>query len=231
MAPKMISGTPVPPPIPTPLEEYEAAVLADNPVAFWPLQDASGDLEDISGNNLPFTVHTGIDYQFSAGPIADTTSIRIQGGEVISRDQISAATDNLTLEFWIHPIDVLDVNQGMMANQQGGLAGYTVLLQGGTLKWRVVAQSVGFLNESAGAVVEDAWNYLVITRDAGTWKYYLNGVVDTANAGNANPGAPVGGTTLLNGANSITALYACAAFYDTALSAAQVAAHYAASGL
>ena len=55
--------TPTPAPTPTPtLPPYEAAVMADHPVAFWPLYDnepSTGVMVDVSGNGLTGTYGSG----------------------------------------------------------------------------------------------------------------------------------------------------------------------------
>lgn len=207
---------------------YIQAVLADNPIMFWTLQDASpGPPQDSSGNNLPATAAVGIDYQFAAGPGTTDTCVLVQGGEIVSRPQVTSDVDDITLETWFYHIDVLDDTQNIIGITDAD-GGYTLHIRNAAESFRLrgSVKNVAFLAASTAGIPATTWTHIVMLRRAGTWMYFINGAVDTANAGTDNPNALSGGTTFINGTASISAQYAYTAIYETALSNARIQAHY-----
>lgn len=209
------------------LAQYVAAVLASSPRAYWQMQEASGNPQDSSGNALHMTsISAGADYR-EPGPIG-AFAIRFTGGEGVSRATISTVVNNFTLEQWVQVQVVTGNDMGLCANGNLGANGWGVLIDT-TRKFQYLAGGVALGANSALALTLSAWHHVAVVRRAGTWEYYVDGTVDTANAGTTAPNAPSGGTTAANGGSSLQAAYAHYAVYETALSAAAIAAHFAAA--
>jgi hypothetical protein len=170
---------------------YAAAVLADSPLAFWELQDASGNPADSSGNALDMTAHTGSPQYQQAGPIADY-SITFPGSGGVSRSTISAATNNVALELFLLPVLATSTSQTLFYNGNGGANGWGLLTNYAANNFRIVGLlgGKGFLTQFPSALTSGQWYHVVMTRDAGTWKYYLNGALVNANAGTTAPNSP-----------------------------------------
>jgi hypothetical protein len=206
--------------------EYVAAVLADSPKAFWQCQDASGGAVDsIAGADMS-TVTGTPDYQ-QPGPM-DDFSIRLLGGEKIAHTgPVSVVTNNFTLELIFHLQALGGGNQAIFDNGNLGSNGWGIITDSlGGRGWRYLAGGVA-IGGNASISLPDRFAHVVCTRNAGTWFYFVDGV-SAGSGGSDVPNAPSGGGTTLNRDVSIQGAYSYAAIYETALSGAQVAAHFAA---
>lgn len=209
---------------------YVAAVLADNPKAFWQCQDASGGAVDsIAGFDLNSEVGTP-DYG-QPGPM-DDLSIRFVGGDGLRRaGPVSTVVQNLTMEMLVAPQAVGGTAQIYFYNGNAGANGWGIVTNeiSNQFRYKVLCGGVAFLGNGSTPAT-NVFSHIVATRAASIWTYYLNGVVDNANAGTATPGAPSGSFTSIGTSNSFQLAMAYVAVYETSLSAGQVAAHYAAIG-
>lgn len=210
-------------------DNYVAAVLADSPYLLWEMQDASGELQDTSGNSRPSTAHAGTpDYQ-QAGPMGDY-SVHMTSNEFFSTNGAYALpqTDNWTLEIWMYRVSDLVATyvweNGLAAGQ-----GFSIFIDS-TNHLVGLANNVALL--TAGSIIPiNTWKHVVIKRASTIWTYYINGVIDLANAGTTSPGSPspyVIAGPIVNGTGGELNL-AYGAIYDHPLSDARVAAHFAAS--
>jgi hypothetical protein len=210
--------------------EYTAAVLADSPVGFWKLDEASGLPQDSSGNGHHFTSNNGngtITYSQN-GPFPSSKAIKYSGLPCARHLQsvFSTALDNITIECWV------DAN----GNSSGGLVANGT----GFVAWSVDANSIinGMIcyafSAGAGNILPagtffrlnpSGWLHLVFVRRATQWEVYVNG--EFFGFGNTNtPNSPtvdfvIGGTSGNNGS-----YLSNVAYYTTALSAARIRAHY-----
>jgi hypothetical protein len=160
------------------------------------------------------------------GPMSDF-GIRIGGGQGFTRAQVTAVVNNVTLMWFANPVAITADGQHLVVNHAAA-NGYLVGIQQ-TLKWFGVMPNVANLAFSTGTLAVGTWKHVVMVRDAGTWKYYLNGTIDTANAGVGAPIAPSGAVTgIHNNTSSFDCRYAHVSIHETALSASTIAAIYAA---
>jgi hypothetical protein len=86
--------------------DYIAAVLADAPVAYYPLNDLSGQPQDASGNGHHTTTHrdsTTPQTNYSVGGPGDGTTRAMQNQQrtFVVPAPVMTATDNFTLEAWV----------------------------------------------------------------------------------------------------------------------------------
>jgi parallel beta-helix repeat protein len=235
---------------------YERAVVADAPLAFWRLVDADGGaVVDATGNGYSGSVsQRGVAYG-AGGALDGTTHMAAQfdgvdGSAVVGIDLSS--TSAITVEFWLNWAAYADDDR--IALEYGGPAylghsGFLIDPNGAT--WR--GQFEVSLGDSNGA-----YNTVLFARpEAGTWHHYvlvfdrtagLNAItpyVDGVLVPYAKPanGAGQPAPDSINfGVNPLslmsrvgTSLFGAGALqnvsiYPAALSAAQVASHFAASG-
>jgi hypothetical protein len=218
------------------LQSYRAVVMADSPIAYFPLTEPAGSTEalDVTGKVLPF--QTGGVGEAAMGDantpitLGAQTSAVLAGATIASGGPIIAASylTPITYEFWYRPtafhtagaiVGCLgDPTQWGENNNDGS---FGVVFNGGTLHTAPAFLSIG------------AWTHIVAVVAPGAVSIYKNGVLDTV-AGTAGLGllyAPLGALTMgdlgghvIGAAGSLAHL----AVYDTALSVGRTAAHYAA---
>jgi Concanavalin A-like lectin/glucanases superfamily len=193
-------------------------VLSYNPVALWPVQEAAGMPQDVSGNGNHMTgLSAALDAQ--EGPlVVDDTSMVCDPNEGASRAQVMAVTDNLALAGWFFPDSVTGTNNALIANYQV-FNGYMIVLSD-NLKIRGVLNNVELMAESTGTLIADAWNFVAMEREAGTWKYYINGDLDNGSVSGSTPATPSAATAVIgtNGATMTMAAAWCA-MYDSVVGA------------
>ena len=205
--------------------EWEASVVADAPKAFYTMQDGSGPPADMSGNGLAMTSVTGSPDYVQPGPFTGVSGIRTIGGETLVRStHVSTVTNNLTMELLIQMQALGASDQTVLYNGNSGANGWGIIIDT-NYTWQYLCGGVALGANSAVALTQNKWQYLVVTRDAGTWKYYLDGALVNGSAGTTAPATPSG--TVLMGGVSIQFASAMVAIHETALSATQVAARYA----
>jgi hypothetical protein len=204
--------------------EWEANVRAALPVAFWKMQDGSGNPRDSSNFAVDMTSVVGTpDYVYDE-PLDHCHSIRCVGGEKLIRTpHVTAAVNNVSIEALVRVEAVGANSQIIFFNGNSGLNGYGLLVNvDGTFQGLLA--NVAFLSAST-AVLDTNYHYLVLVRDAGTWKYYLDGSIETANAGTGAPVAPSG--TFQVGDGSVQLATAMVAVYGRALGAQEIADRWA----
>ena len=207
---------------------YSQAVLADSPRGFYKMDELSGLPQDSSGNGNHMTDNPGPGGQDQTyrltGPWSGSFGIRQGGGRYFSRNVISTQTNNFTLETWFR-FEAAGGADIVICNGSRTSDGWCIDYDSATGHLRMLYGGVAFQANSAEFADADEWNHVVMTRDAGTTKYYWNGALDTANAGTDTPNTPstrwqIGSDAQLQGTWSNVALY------NTALSLARVSAHY-----
>lgn len=228
-------------------KSYIREVLVDAPTSFYPCQDASGTKPvDTSGGANNMVTQAGVPWWRSDGPFnygADPLrkapdDQRIRGDYAISQPQFrrnttTSAVNNWALECWVMEQGAFSDVGIIMGNGDGlfsggASVGYDLFWSGTAGKFQCGYRGVAVNSDSAISCVSDVWYHIVVTRDAGTLKYYVNGASDTANAGTGAPASPAG-TQIRFGSSAVSQKIAYPAFYGGgALSAARVAAHYGA---
>jgi len=228
---------------------YVTAVLADSPAAFWELQDASGDPADSSGHGHNMTAVTGPLAYLDPGPFGSDYSIRFGDLAAATQASFDFSVNNISMEAWIQIVAAGSNFKGPFGNNAPS-KGWDVDLTS-TRHVTVVCQGVAIEASSVAALPEPtspakpylpilgvgggggiaAWTMVTVVRAAGTWKYYINGSLDTANAGTATPNAIDGTCTcgIANATGHGDQRFAYVSYYTSALSATQVAAHWSAA--
>jgi hypothetical protein len=201
------------------LDVYMEQVLADSPVAYWPMHDTSGLPVDVSGNGNDMTAVSGSPVYSQPGPLGDT-AIEYPSAAFHERSIVSAATSNLTVEMWVYRIGNASGDIFRHGTTSGGFElEYTAA--GGS--WRPNLPGVGTLG-GIPLIAPNVWTYIALTRDTTTWIGYLNGISE-GSVGTANPGTPVGNDRVV-GAGATGHRFAHVAFYNSALTPQRIMGHY-----
>ncbi len=211
-------------------ERYMRTILADDPVLYWPGQDTSGHILDCSPEKIgriPFrdsVTEASLTYR-RPGPFKGLSYAITKGGSSgeCRRPSMSFTTNNLTMEGWVNLTSSLGSNRALF-DCGGSLVGNAVIMTSAT-HYAVVIQGVAIAANNTTVLTTGVWYHIVVTKDAGTWKYYLNGAGDNVSAGTQNP-QPNTGKMGLGGADVQVFDWAHFAYYETALSSTQALAHY-----
>jgi hypothetical protein len=214
--------------------DYQSIVLADSPVAFWPMQDTSGDLVDIAGTFDASPAGSGHSYE-QTGPSATVKAVTLDGSNSFTvADDDVFSPDSFTLETWLY-FSSSGIRWAMSKrpNSSSGSYEYHLLWVSDVWALEMGTGSASFLEVIASdANPYDRWRHVVGTYDdaTGTGNLYIDGVLGGTDT---SSGSRVGNTaaTLQIGAQlstSFTGSMSMTAFYDYALTGAQVATHHAA---
>lgn len=222
---------------------YDEVVLADGPVGYWRLGEASGAAVavDASGNGRDGT-YVGSTRVIADGAIAGDTDTASRFAIMDAADPALGVTSSpYTYEIWLRRTDPTFVpnNHYCLSTTVDGTWDATIRMSGnGFGGWHKQADG-NFRLVSSPTVDLDVWHHLVLTWEADLVRFYVDGAEVgnlsavgswssgrtfqrvTASSGIASHGSRPSGTT-----NPIEIDEA--AVYARALTAAEVAEHYAA---
>lgn len=214
-----------------PPNNYPAAVLADNPIGYWKMNETSGtSAADSSGNGHTATITgTGLTVG-QPGPFSDQpalTSFHFNHGCYLST-VLAAPTTQLTLEGWIEQ-DYTNFY---------GLAGWynngncNAAIQATTSGWQYIFGNNPSDYFSIGTTTA-GWHYVAATYDqSGTGK--VTCYFDGASVGTMTANGPLGANTVFSlgsvggGTSELLGYASNVAVYNYVLSATRIAAHWAA---
>lgn len=231
----------------TVIPNYDQIILADNPVAYWPMDDpdTSTIFRDLSGNRLHATVLNPNGGTRQAGRMArggaafswqDTQAPNCLYGRV--GDSPLLRPSKITLEAWIEPVNFAKgsgVNVryiiGKTAADNDFHGGYILAIGSGAASQGTVPTFCVNLLFGSGvtSVYPTSPLYLVGTYDGVNLQTYLNGVALGLIADNAGIADTTGMPLYLGrGDTSRAAGHTAArlAIYNYPLTQAQVTAHY-----
>lgn len=182
-------------------------ILALGPDAFWKLNESTGDIaHDSSGNSHDLTreltgpdTYTAPTWAQPAGPPGEQTAHfgSTAGGALgtrVSSTGMSAFTNNFTAGIWVNIHSAAAstgeiLGQGYPYHASNGWGLLTV-----SSKFNVMANGVPCAANSTFSV--DTWYFVATVRDAGTWKLYINGLLQATSIG-TSPGSGYAGNTWL----------------------------------
>ena len=213
---------------------YAEAVLVANPVGYWRLDDAGTIVSDWAATPHPATAVGGITVA-QPGALADgSTAMALDGQAGTDIEIPNTATLDLptavTVEAWVK--GSLSAPAAIVERTTAAGLAYRLVYGGGQWVFRIEGPSMA--QQAAAAIANgdsDTWVHLAGTYDGTTIRLYKNGVeignraqtgtMRTGTGGTARIGSPSGASTGHAG------LVDEVAIYPRAVSAAQVASHYA----
>ena len=217
---------------------YEDTVLADSPVGFWPLGETSGNV----ATDLTQT-YNGQDFgsyaQGDTGPRIrfPSKALNLSGSNAYVRLDHTTLLEPtaVSVELWIKPSSVPTNDMIIFISPQSGTTensanGYYMVFGGSN------GGNPGKLTFNAGSSLNSAvlplnvWSYIVGTSDGTAMRLYVNGTQSSATSAS---GPSYGGTPNFDALVSRFGMpgdIADLAIYSSALSVAQIGAHYAAAG-
>lgn len=213
---------------------YRNVILADHPVGYWQLDDATSTVKDYSGNNIPLTANPGVSFQGSsivAGvpsmSLAGNTSSYVGSGGVIP-SQLNIPGP-VTLEIWVKINNVAACTCDML--RESGNTQYGMIVNpDGSVAFHWYDGAWKSAGGGSGSVASGQTVYLALTKDsANNVLVYINGKV-VAEVAASNPATPSGEFVIggMNYGQDTPGLVSNAAIYSTNLSSTQIAKHYAA---
>jgi hypothetical protein len=156
-----------------------------------------GTLMDITPNYHYLDAFSGSPTFRGSGPPGQTYAMDFDTGGDFAEAATAASTvtNNFWMRVWVYLHSVGANNQRLFYNGNSGANGWGILIDTNRT-FQFLAGGVALGANSAGALSLSTWHCIDIVRDAGTWVYYLDGLLDTANAGTNTPNAPSGVTRL-----------------------------------
>ncbi len=224
----------------TPASVYRQAVLADGPVSYWRLGEASGTVAaDVQG--LHAGTYVGSPTLGAAGKVsgdAAATFLRASSQRVDTGDLSLFETGDCTYELWLATSAATGVNYSLFSEgTSAGNNGYSVLLVNTTGKLSAFARNdagTGFANNVAGPAINDGIFHQCLMVKSGTsiLVYLDNSVLFTATGLSGvftqNKSCIAAGD-VATPADYFTGTLDEVAVYNYALSPARIAAHFAAA--
>ncbi len=224
--------------------QYSTVVLADNPLGYWRLdENPAYPLLTNKGTLGSSADATNLGGLFGAtGALAGSADTAMQfissgSNRVVAGNAAAFAftTGNFTLEAWARP-NALSGAQRIFSNRRtpagGGAAGYGFGFLN-TTNLRVTTYGVADINSPVASFANGTWYHIAVVRNGATLQFYTNGVAlgGTVAIGGLNSSPrplQIGrNPDFDSGAEAFDGLVDEAAVYSTALSAAQLFAHYA----
>lgn len=218
---------------------YATAVLANSPLAYYALAESSGTVLTDSSGNARNGTYSGSPTLGAAGTITGNTAVSFDGTDdygIISYGSWMNSSSAFTIEAWIRPSSVTGIGNFLDRD----------VLAGRVFQWRRngtsleiiywIAGGGGPTSIACGTVAINTWYHCAVTWDGTNARSYLNKALITTSVGNGTIFVPTLGSMVIGGSqggNNIgvyTQFFAGrideVAIYGSALSLAQISAHY-----
>lgn len=217
---------------------YDSAVLADSPIAFYPMNETSGStIFDISGNAHDATITGSLTLGVTGIGDGETAISGFDNGSnfiTLPNGLTIPANHAITVEYWM---DLASTAQNAYcAFQLGTSPNYGTTFNPFTTDGNIYWDYGGNTGSSRVHAVMPgigSWQQVVLVADTNFQAIYINGSLLVSASAWSPPVSPVVGGTLGFGVvvnrGQVSCPTAKFAVYDHALSAARVGAHYAAA--
>ena len=170
----VVSGTPPPPPPPG---DYSAAVLADAPVSYWRLNEASGTTAANALGGGPAGRYSGA-FTLGAPGIAGDNAVTLGANGYVNVTHTAAldTADNFTLEAWIKR-NTINASAGLFAK---GTKSYQLYIDAAN-KLILRQTGIGEITRSTTTLTDKtSFHHIAVTKNAATVRLYIDGVDRTA---------------------------------------------------
>jgi len=223
---------------PTASPSYKASVLADHPVAYWRLDEATGTvMADASGNGNDGT-YAGAFTLGRPGALArdDDSAVGFDpAGAAMVSSSASFQVNTVSIEIWINKRADTEygpyVTKNFAPGDRGGTGWFQLLNNhhNGRLEFRVTEDNPTLVSTKILGL--NTWYYVVATYDGATAKLFIDGKLDSSIAVAATPKQTADPLYLGRRADGLfnNAVLDEIAIYPTALSSARIAAHWRAA--
>jgi hypothetical protein len=235
---------PGPPPPPPPPSSYPTTVMADTPSLYWRLNElAQGNIVDSSGLNRTGTYRNGVTY-FSEDALVNGSDFGVISGSsgVGYSNSQQAAPTTYSIEAWVK---TGSFNGGKILGYENAQTGWGTsfdrhlyMTNNGRIGYGIVSGGAQQSILSTTLFNNNLWHHVVATQGANGMALYVDGVLIGTNP-TVTPDAYTGYWRLGGGnltgwpsapaSSALLGSFDEAAVYPTELTAAQVAAHYAAA--
>ena len=170
------------------LTEAQVATLYNPMAAEWRLGEPSGaaSFADASGNGNSGSCGSACPTLGVAGKVG--TAASFNGSQIIVPDSPSLRLNQFTIALWVFPTQEKSDYQTLVAKEDSSAANrnYALYIVPNSLRVRYAVWAgdcaTKLAANSNGQMVLNTWNYIVFTYDGVTEEFYLNGVLDSANA-------------------------------------------------
>lgn len=226
---------------------YADAVLADSPLGYWKLDEASGTTcADSSGNGRDLIYGGTPSFRNSGPPIVGGVSYAV-GLDGVNGEGATAGyaswmlPTSFSLECWVRSTASAGYPAIFgVANGRADSGQFVLYIRSGTIKATFTNTFAASSEVTTGSGMTDGnWRHVVVTHDSvsGSFILYING---SSVASNSRTGTPqsvsqpisIGGCGSTVDSNWFSGDIAHCAYYGAALSPARVLAHYeAAAGI
>jgi hypothetical protein len=209
---------------------YQSEVLADSPIRYWPLDDASGSTADDATNNADGT-YSGTPTLGVAGPIAGATAVSFLAA---SSQQVLCPFTGLSTAWSLRLWWKSGGTAGSVIFRDSTASnGWLMILTNSDADVQLRANGTNRTITGLGTTLDNgSWHEIVVTSSGTQVITYVDGsAVDTWSVSAAASTVATPFRFARNGtaASYYTGSYAQIAVYNTVLSGARVAATYAAS--
>ena len=147
---------------------------------------------DNSTNNFAITATSTSVQRFNPFGASSPYSTSVIGGsgyfdddgDFLTSTGVSLSTGNLTIEFWIYPVDGSVVYNCVIDTRISGgdiTSGFGVFQYGKVIE---VYQASMVVSSAANSIAINAWNHVALVRNSGTCQLYINGVASGASGSN-----------------------------------------------
>lgn len=140
----------------------------------------SGSIEDLSQNAFTLTndgVTTGANTPFESGLGGVFTTDKITY-PVAAQTYVGAVGTDFTSEVWVYPTAPTASSRIMGHNSGQGWIAWGIRQV--SSNWNFTGSSVNgqanFGSHDMGAIVENTWQHLALTREGSTWRGFVNGI-------------------------------------------------------
>ncbi|WP_075322580.1 LamG-like jellyroll fold domain-containing protein [Acidithiobacillus albertensis] len=224
------------------LVAYQSVILADKPVAYWPLNETGGTVaNDLSGNGFNGTFEGGVTLASVAFPAGGMAPVfNGSSGYVTGSQLITSATANVALEAWVNFQGVSTPPGSCFLKNGTYQNGYSFGNSNGTYdnsgNYFLGLYEITSWNPTTSPIGTTGWQHCVnVIGPNSESAFYINGVQVATNS-NSNIDGPTGEWVIgaddanSSSANAIARFFSgalCnAAIYNSALTATQIQNHY-----
>jgi RHS repeat-associated protein len=221
-----------------PPSPYAAQVLADNPVGYWRLGEASGTTaNDISGNADNGVYSGGVTLGVTGaldGESATAATFNGTSGAVGIPDSTALRLNgNFSIEFWAKQDSFVGTKPVVIAKGGGGSIGngyaiYAVSDGSGQYSLTLKRDNVTYSTNNNSLSTGSAYTYFVVTYDGSHVRWYVNGSLQTTTAASFATDTNAGNVEIgtMGTSNYANDTIEDVALYSTTLTSTQISNDY-----